>query len=1070
MSFNKPLPTQPLDSSRKSVSSSGSISGPTGILRMSTSLTLAENTSVSTENMLAQRSDSDISNVFAPSVLLGKRAASDTLFSDGRARKISRKSDSEPVLPLYPPVFVAYSRSVQTWLDSRSLPWGVQWEIARLVSLGRLKYEKVYMNDLDKLKAEGSNVKAVPQVEKILSRKPDDVLMKTQLFINERKAKFPFEELDLEDRYLREDAYGALGFNKDDDWFGGKIVFAGKLKILSLDSKKRPLFKVELERPDMGASSRFTRRFGSKSFMRIRIPKDLSKYSDDLIELFRRPFIVSGKVFRAFLEKEKNVFFFMTNESPEGPSASPLPDGLSFLDFLNWHNPLHANQNQSAAKYASRFTLGFSTSVPGLLLEPGNIVFIDDIVSNEGSDMTDGAGFINKMALKQLRLKFDWAEWPTAIQCRVAGAKGMLMQHPNDDHPEPRVYIRKSMNKIKYPELGSDRAHCAIDVLRACHPRFACKLSSEIIIILAENGVPEQVFCDLLDETLDSLVASLTTWESQSDLEELWRTLSRLGGVFSARSARRKSSLARVNGYSERDALEADDGDEDGLDNEAEEGRSTAWWEDEVSGQPSSLEETVMRLLDGGFTPEECPVMRDKLKKILDSQISNCTANFRIVVPMSFTAFILPDPTPAGVLEEGEIYFRSSTNGVLMADGLYTDVLVGPAVVTRHPSKLPTAAQKWIAVDRPELKAYTDVIIISTKGARRGADWLGSADYDGDKATALYDPGIVGTFINADLKLGEPRDDIKTEFFEQRTETVSNVLKSTPPTSENTFALIHALQSYLLGGIKSASLVGKASNMHDFLLYTRGLRDPETIRMAHIFSYTLDGMKTGLRIKPEKWKEDTSRYHRGSMVWKEAGDKRNNGDIPGSEDNALLSRRPENLSPFIMDRLQKHAEKKRDEKMGNIETICSSTHAVLDEQLAAPWTEANNLAERGNVIMRESLVKIKAHVESMRVKHRASVAGKTFTGLSIETRQDKLRSLSREFASPPEDLLISKDEVSRLQASYAYQHDFDKERSWTRFPWDVAMEELVHIKAKVTGQSRTVVGEFYKRFNLRKNR
>lgn len=32
---------------------------------------------------------------------------------------------------------------------------------------------------------------------------------------------------------------------------------------------------------------------------------------------------------------------------------------------------------------------------------------------------------------------------------------------------------------------------------------------------------------------------------------------------------------------------------------------------------------------------------------------------------------------------------------------------------------------KWEAVDRPELRDYTDVILISVKGARRGADWLG---------------------------------------------------------------------------------------------------------------------------------------------------------------------------------------------------------------------------------------------------------------------------------------------------------------------------------------------------------
>lgn len=37
--------------------------------------------------------------------------------------------------------------------------------------------------------------------------------------------------------------------------------------------------------------------------------------------------------------------------------------------------------------------------------------------------MTDGCGFINLAALKKLRSVFGWETCPTAIQCRIAGAK-----------------------------------------------------------------------------------------------------------------------------------------------------------------------------------------------------------------------------------------------------------------------------------------------------------------------------------------------------------------------------------------------------------------------------------------------------------------------------------------------------------------------------------------------------------------------------------------------------------------------------------------------------------------------
>jgi hypothetical protein len=45
------------------------------------------------------------------------------------------------------------------------------------------------------------------------------------------------------------------------------------------------------------------------------------------------------------------------------------------------------------------------------------------LVSEEGSEMTDGCGYINRAALQRLRKKFDWHEFPTAIQFRLAGTK-----------------------------------------------------------------------------------------------------------------------------------------------------------------------------------------------------------------------------------------------------------------------------------------------------------------------------------------------------------------------------------------------------------------------------------------------------------------------------------------------------------------------------------------------------------------------------------------------------------------------------------------------------------------------
>jgi hypothetical protein len=95
---------------------------------------------------------------------------------------------------------------------------------------------------------------------------------------------------------------------------------------------------------------------------------------------------------------------------------------------------------QSMSKYVSRFALGLSNSVPGVRLEPSDILELPDIgtcrshaftvaclttliVSKSGSDMTDGCGYTTRPALLTLRKKYDWDDFPTSIQCRFSGTK-----------------------------------------------------------------------------------------------------------------------------------------------------------------------------------------------------------------------------------------------------------------------------------------------------------------------------------------------------------------------------------------------------------------------------------------------------------------------------------------------------------------------------------------------------------------------------------------------------------------------------------------------------------------------
>lgn len=991
------------------------------------------------------------------------------------------------------PIIVAHNPRYHICFQARNLQYGIQYEIARLVSTGAIEYSDILMDVLDQLKGK-SNHDGVPLVAQALMQVTSTVIGDT-VFSREKEAKNPWKELDLEEEALKKDPNGCLGFNKaSDDWYGGKVGFRGKLKKTSAKGSS-PSFKIVLEKAELGPSNRFARKFGSKSFLRVKVTRECLSYEKELVSFFKHPFILNGSVFRAFYEKDKNVFLFMTNEVVEGSEISKVkisprrfrPDRISLVEFLDWHNPIMENSTQTMTKWSARFALGLSNSAPGILLEAKQIMEIKDVVSSQGSDMTDGAGLINKAALSKLKKKFDWDDWPTAIQCRINGNKGLLYHDPSDDHDEPRVWIRPSQTKIRYPDL-SDPTLRIIDVLRSSHARVSCQLSAEVIINLWHNGVPASAFETLLQKGLeDNIVTPLMTWEGQNAMFDLWSALCKRGGVMTARAARRETSMSRVKGYGDRQTEDFDDEDEDGIRQLSNE-RSTAWWNDEVSGCPSVLEETVMYLLDAGFTPKHCSVLKDKLHHIIKSAIDNYVRSYRIDVPMSVTAFIVPDED--GELEEGEVFFKSSRRNLIGPDGLETDMVLGDCLLTRHPCKLPTDVVKWRCVDKPHLRNRTDVIILSVKGLHRAAEILAGGDYDGDKGVLIFQPELVIPFVNPSFALSLPPSDLEKDFETTTNEKVAAFLVRVPRESVSMAAYIHEVQDFLLRGLTDISVVGAYSNMHDFSTYTKGYAHPETLRLAHMFCHVLDGAKTGLKVSPHVLSKDRKEYAQKILEWKEFS--KDPKEVSTDETNAARAR-PLAGRKFVMDIIQGYAKKQGEIQLSKVEQKMKACSVfVADEELAAPWIEARIIAERSQSRDRlEDLNAIKMHVQSVYQKHRSQVnsvhgrrnahaspkKGAAFTDLPIEARQDELRALSKEFAAKPspEDLVATTGtEAAIIKASYAYLYDSEQRAEagtkWTRFPWDMAMRELCAIKARAGGRWKALNGDFYERMMIKVRR
>ncbi|KAJ7129577.1 RNA dependent RNA polymerase-domain-containing protein [Mycena epipterygia] len=1044
-------------------------------------------------------------------VVLGKRKNRDLTGSTAKPFK-SAKLVSVDDDDLFSPVIISHSAAHQRRFHSLGVPYGVQYEIARVSATVPTGYDALEPAALEKLKGL-SNVAAIPLIPRFFGIGKAEDSAAADAFAKEIAAKAPWVELDLEDQILAKDPLAGLGLSKDaPDWFGGKVHFTGKL---IADPKNRGTpFKVVLKTPELGPSDRFARRWGSERFLTLSVSKDLLKQGEKLVKSLCRPFILGDHVFRAFDAKDQNVFLVCTNEIVEARRIHPtrtVPGLLSLYDFLAWHNALELDHKQTMAKWASRFGLGRSNSAPVLRLDENEIIRIPDITSETGSDMSDGAGQINKAGLRLIYNRVEMDTWPTAIQCRVAGAKGLLVMHPTDADEKPRIWLRPSQIKVKHTS-HEDPTLRTIDLLRSSHAKTQCRLPVETIINLAENGVPTQAFVKLVEDALVNLVTPLMAWEGPSAMESLWFAVCRAGGVMSSRAARQETVLARVKGYSERETVELEDDDEEEAKTQP---TSTAWWVDQVSGCPSSLEETVMYLLDAGFTPQSCSVLRSKLEKIVTGCVDRYIDSYRIDLPMgmSATAFIVPDEL--GVLEAGEFFLKSSRYDLQTRDGLPTDILLGDALITRHPCKLPTDVQKWRAVDRPELRHFTNVIVLSVKGPRRSADYLSGGDFDGDKALVIWQPELVDPFINAPLEYSEEPSSVAA-CFEPKNETVGDFLERTRFQSPE--QQLRDMQHYLLSAIRDMAVVGKYSNWHINATYTLGYTHSETIRLAYMFCKTLDGTKTGLTVRPQVFKKDQATYNKRAPVWKEATEKTKKKDQYDQTNQLNLVRDPE-LGSFIMDKLYRHADRGRwgsdwgKHLKDEMDRKFKEAPHVVDGDLIAPWLAfvekekakkdadetrrvhiallaqhtlnaaelsamdrevATRLLAEAQTSPQSDVERIRKHVDDLCIKHKSKIDGK-FTRLPIERRQDILRELSREFATGPPGLSMDEDEAARIKASYAYWVDAEQRRwgvGWSRFPWDVAFRELCLIKTRSSKVSslKPVNSDFYERFTMKMHR
>ncbi|TFK66173.1 hypothetical protein BDN72DRAFT_158598 [Pluteus cervinus] len=933
---------------------------------------------------------------------------------------------------------IAHDSQAQRALDENQIPWGVQWELARGVTLGAWRWADV-MKKLHLFRGTNSAETAYKVVA---------VMLDLPLPPNTQAAHVIWKELDREQAAIMENRDRGLGlmgmWHGETDWYGGQVQ---QLARVVKDGKG---YSIQLQCMEKRRSHRFARYLGSRRILQLRVPDDLVNRENKVVRLWlQRKFILCGRVFVPFHSKEGNAYLMETNENYDRSSAEWAGDQYrhSFANFINWHNPLHLNE-QAISKWSTRFALGLSNSIPAIELAVHNIEFIDDEYAdnfdpNAGRKaeaeeiLTDGCGFMNTAMAMEIRRVMTYTSIPTAVQGRIAGAKGLWTLHPTNNDLEPKIWIRKSQNKIVLDHF--DKAHRIFDLLASSHWSSSAPLTSQSIINLWFNGIPHGLLTNLLENGLREEAQPLMEWDQPNAMIHLWQAINKLGGVTTSRGQRLAANLGRALGLTARawghDRIELVDA-RDTSPIEATPAPSTTN-RNPYSGAPASVHENCLEFIQAGFHPSEVIPLRNKIRDVIRVAISSAVDKCRIPLSKSLGAFVIPDPI--GVLKPGEIFYKSSQAIKDEGNQTFFNVVTGEVLVGRYPIRLPSDMQRVMAIDEPLLHRWPDVIIVPCTGDYSFASVLSGGDYDGDEPFIIWEPSLVRAFDNKNL-FREP-EDLKG-FFESQVEKVSQFRERVQRLPKQEAQ--EAFQEVLLLGLFDAK-VGMYSAFHEYAIEKYGYDHPETIRIAYLFATLLDSSKSGLRLREGVFEKHSKMFG----PWNQP---------PGALSSS--QRREE----YILKAIKRAGLRIQDELLELFDMqhpLPEDGRKPIDPQLTAPYLAAREaakaaIAEDGYRRFQEELDIITEHVHraydkwisACRSKRGADAFEDDFgskkkkaapSGASKKS-EDMFVEAARLFAEPVQGISRTQN-VEEIKASYAHFKS-------TTFGYSVAFRDLCVIKAK----------------------
>jgi hypothetical protein len=575
-----------------------------------------------------------------------------------------------------------------------------------------------------------------------------------------------------------------------------------------------------------------------------------------------------------------------------------ITEDISTFAFLNWMFPFKENAPQPVCKAAARFALSTKQSAPSINFKPSQIRWVDDDIHANGEEedisfedpafhsalrkrwdkdevMTDGCAMMSVGAFRRILGSLGILDWPSAIQGRINGAKGMWIpsagrENKDPYHEAPWIQIRPSQLKINPRQEDLEDALCednrwCFDVKGYSRPPKIAHLHKDFLPVLEDRRVPSETILNIVRDGVHPPIEELRDMTNDAAKAVLWR----------------QRCYPTV-------------GDRQLLDE---------------PGMPRELSRKAELFVDRtGYLPSENLIAADAYERMIEAYLQRIRIQYRFKCLKSTVVYGVADPY--GVLKPGEVHLKLSRPLQDEVSEEKFDTFAGNDVLlARDPTLHGWDMQKVRCVNHRDLAHLEDVLVVPSRGQIPLAAKLQGGDYDGDTFWICADDRLVKPFLNAPVL--EQRG---IDFFgiEQEKRTLGEIVS---PENFGTDEHAKAFLKIVLPIAWRDKSLGLVTNYCNDLAYNRrngkGLWDPDVRMIADLHDLIIDADKNGYLFGAAEFAE--FRFDNGLSNVSNKREYEVNlnaaklrGDADYSDETkllAVLAKRPQHKLDHILDRV-----------------------------------------------------------------------------------------------------------------------------------------------------------------------